>query len=80
MVGLGEEDFASLSPQRSKTSLICQIVLRLVTVSKIIWMSNMSSRISMIYQKDLHVLKGVLSLGEQARLYFVQSVLWIRLM
>ena len=80
VVGLGEEDFASLSPQRSKTSLICQIVLRLVTVSKIIWMSNMSSRISMIFQKDLLVLKVVLSLGEQARLYFVQSVLWIRLM
>ena len=36
-----------------------------------------NSKILMIYQKDLLVLKVVLSLGEQARLYYVRKVLWI---
>ena len=35
----------------------------------------MYSKISMIYQKDLLVLKVVLSLGEQVKLCFVPRVL-----
>ncbi|RGE90876.1 DUF3846 domain-containing protein [Blautia sp. AM23-13AC] len=34
VVGLGEEDFSSLSRQRNKTSLFCQTVLKLANVCR----------------------------------------------